>query len=129
MGLASGSTPAPLLVLRFELAALVLLGHMPALEVCAECGKPVDRTSRVAFGQLAGGVLCRVCRPGKTQVVSLSPAALEILARFADLSSDDWRERGWDRAPLGEVRGLLNSFVSHLVGRRLAMHAYLKTPG
>jgi DNA repair protein RecO (recombination protein O) len=124
-GLASGDTPASLLVLRFELATLAALGHMPSLADCAECGQPVDRGGRVAFGMLSGGVLCRQCRPGKAQVASLSPRALEILAQFADSASDAWRQPA-DRAALGEVRGLLNSYIAHLLGHRPAMHAYLK---
>jgi DNA repair protein RecO (recombination protein O) len=127
-GLAGGDLPASLLVLRFELRALDLLGHLPTLAACAECGKPIDRSGRVAFGQLAGGVLCKDCRPGKPQVVSLSPQALEILAELADSSSDAWQQPA-NRAAMGEVRGLLNSYISHLLGHRPAMHAYLKLPG
>jgi DNA repair protein RecO (recombination protein O) len=126
--LAGGDAPSSLLVLRFELAALELLGHMPSLATCAECGQSVARDGRVAFGMLAGGVLCRQCRPGKPQVVSLSPQALEILCQFADSGSDAWRSAA-DRGALGEVRGLLNNYISHLLGHRPAMHAYLKASG
>jgi DNA repair protein RecO (recombination protein O) len=129
LGLSSGETPASLHVLRFELTALELLGHMPTLAACAECGKPVDRGGRVAFGQLAGGVLCKDCRPGKPQVVSISSQALEALTQLADLTTDAWRQRSWERGALGEVRGVLNSYISHLLGHRPAMHAYLKTTG
>ena len=123
--LSAGNPPPALALLRFELTALQLLGHMPSLHACAECGKPVERQGRVAFGLLAGGVLCKHCRPGKTQVVSLSEQAVEILLLFADLSSDAWQQAA-DRRVLGELRGLLNNYISHLLGRRPAMHAYLK---
>jgi DNA repair protein RecO (recombination protein O) len=126
--LSTGDTPAAWLVPRFELAALHALGHSPSLLDCAECGQPVERSGRVAFGMLAGGVLCRQCRPGKPQVVSLSPQALEILTQFADFGSDAWRNPS-DRGALGEVRGLLNSYVAHLLGHRPAMHAWLKASG
>jgi DNA repair protein RecO (recombination protein O) len=124
--LSGGTLAAPLAVLRFELAALTILGHLPSLDACVECGKPVDRAGRIPFGLLAGGVLCRDCRPGKPQVVSLSPAGLEILAQYADFASDAWRSRNFDRGPLGEVRGLLNNYIAHLLGHRPAMHAYLR---
>lgn len=128
-GLASGDVPASLLVLRFELAALGLLGHMPSLADCAECGQPVDRSGRVAFGMLSGGVLCRACRPGKPQVVSLSAAALQTLGQFADQTTDAWLQASGDRGAMGEVRGLLNSYIAHLLGHRPTMHAYLKASG
>ena len=62
--LAAGDA-VPRRIVRFELGALRLLGHMPALEHCAECGTPVATTGRVAFGQVEGGVLCPKCRAGK----------------------------------------------------------------
>src|ERR1700736_2331944 len=49
-----GESPGSL-VLRFELTALRVLGHLPALEACAECGAAVDGTGRVPFGPLTGG--------------------------------------------------------------------------
>lgn len=128
-GLAGGDVPASLLVLRFELAALSLLGHMPSLVDCAECGQSVDRGGRVAFGMLSGGVLCKQCRPGKPQVVSLSPPALQVLMLFADPMSDAWLQAGGDRGAMGEVRGLLSNYLAHLLGHRPTMHAYLKAPG
>ena len=39
--------------LRFELAALGHVGHLPSLESCVECGMPSVSGRRVAFGQLA----------------------------------------------------------------------------
>lgn len=70
--LAAGRTIAPL-VLRFELTALRLLGHLPELDLCVECGVGVEPSGgRVAFGQLAGGVLCGRCRIGKRRVVAVS---------------------------------------------------------
>lgn len=125
--LSSGSLPAPIAVLRFELAALSALGHLPSLDACVECGKPVDHAGRIPFGLLAGGVLCRDCRPGKPQVVSLSPAGLQVLVDFADLAAETWRTQDFDRGPLGEVRGLLNNYIAHLLGHRPAMHAYLRS--
>ena len=70
-GLSSGG-PAPLLIFRYELAALDILGFLPVLEICAECGANVPLTGRVAFGAIQGGVLCSRCRPGKPHVISVS---------------------------------------------------------
>src|SRR4051794_21816309 len=56
--------PVSTLVLRFELAALAILGHLPSLDTCVECGSTVAPTGRVAFGMLAGGVLCPNCKSG-----------------------------------------------------------------
>lgn len=112
-------------VLRFEMTALRVLGHLPSLSDCADCGKRVEPTGRLAFGQLAGGVLCPNCRPGKRQVVSVSAGVVRALARFADTDSEAWRRVELDRRTKGELRGVLNHYLSHLLGRRPKLHKYL----
>jgi DNA repair protein RecO (recombination protein O) len=110
---------------RFELGALGLLGHMPSLDHCVECGAPVAQTGRVAFGQVDGGVLCRNCRAGKRQVVMVSAGMLRTMGQIADTESTAWRRLKIDPATLGELRGVLNSYFTHLLGRRPRLHQYL----
>jgi DNA repair protein RecO (recombination protein O) len=121
------STEGPIAaaVLRFEMTALRVLGHLPSLASCADCGTRVEHTGRIAFGPLAGGVLCSKCRPGKRQVVSVSAGVLKALARFAEPESEAWRRIELDRRTKGELRGVLNHYVSHLLGRRPKLHNYL----
>jgi DNA repair protein RecO (recombination protein O) len=116
------------LVLRFELTALRVLGHLPSLENCAGCGAPVATDGRVAFGQLAGGVLCSHCRVGQRQVVSVSGPVIDALRVFAR-SDETWQSA--DLAPRwrGELRGVMNQYLANLMGRRPKMHSYLGTLG
>src|SRR5436190_22850723 len=60
--------PVPETVLRFELDALRDVGHLPSLEQCVVCGRPVASNKRVSFGMTAGGVLCDECRSGRRGV-------------------------------------------------------------
>ena len=117
-----GQGPVAGNVLRFELSTLRLLGHLPSLDACAECGTAIEAQGRIAFGQLSGGVLCARCRPGKKQVVSMSRAALRMLQAYASPSP---QIEELDRGVLGEVRGVLNQYLSHLLGHRPRMHGYL----
>jgi DNA repair protein RecO (recombination protein O) len=121
------NTEAPVasVMLRFELAALAAVGHLPSLSKCAECGRPVEAVGRVPFGLAIGGVLCSVCRPGKKQVVSVSAGVLRAMQHYANLESDSWRRIVLDRATLGELRGVLNSYLFHVLGHRPRMHEYL----
>lgn len=120
----SGTEPVSAQVLAFELGALRMLGHMPLFEQCVECGVAIRPEGRVAFGMLAGGVLCARCRPGKPQVVSLSSAAWQMLRDYS--RNDAPTALGEpDRRAYGEVRGVLNQYLSHLLGRRPRMHEYL----
>ena len=76
------------IVLRFEMTALRVLGHLPALRGCAACGRNLELKGRLLFGQLAGGLLCPSCRPGQRQVVSVTAQAMEALQQFAAAESD-----------------------------------------
>jgi DNA repair protein RecO (recombination protein O) len=113
-------------VMRFELIALGLLGHAPSFESCVECGTGVAPAGRVAFGLLDGGVLCPTCRGGRNEVVQANAGALRTMAQFADAEGTAWRRMQVSPAALGEIRGLLNRYVTHLLGRKPKMHEYLR---
>lgn len=110
---------------RFELAVLRELGHMPSLDSCAHCGVEVDaRGEAVAFGLALGGVLCPDCRPGQPHVATLSGSTLDAL-RILGSPGDAWRRLPLDASVRGPVRSVLGAVVSHLMGRRPKMLAYL----
>ncbi|MCA9169494.1 MAG: DNA repair protein RecO [Planctomycetales bacterium] len=137
-------------LLRFELAVLRSLGQMPLLDRCVECGTLLPEGVRVAFGHLAGGALCPRCKVGQRHVVSLSAGGVKLLRTLADEIDDieeqplvmqrgQFEERcgnGTDQdavsvaAPIvnawGELRGLMDNRMSHALGRRARMFAYLK---
>jgi len=110
---------------RFELGALRVLGHMPSLDRCVECGRPIDPSRRVSLGLLDGGVLCGEHRPGRRAVVSVSPGVLAAMRSAADVNSDNWEKNDLDRRTHGELRGVLNQYMAHLLGHRPRTHAYL----
>ena len=126
--LAAGE-PVAKCVVRFELGALRLLGHAPSLDGCVECGIPVTPAGRVAFGLLDGGVLCPKCRAGKKQVVQVSAGVLRAMAQLADPGGVAWRSVQISPSGLGEMRGLLNRYFTHLLGRKPKMHEYLRMLG
>jgi len=121
----SAGEPVANRVLRFELGALRLLGHLPSLDACAECGASVPLAGRVAFGASDGGVLCAACRPGKQEVVSVTAGSLRAMAQLADLESPAWRRLGIDHRSRGELRGVLNHYLCNLLGHKPRMHEYL----
>ena len=111
------------ILLRFELTTLHLLGHLPSLETCAECGTAVKPVGRVPFSQLAGGVLCQSCRVGQRQIISISAGALAALVRYSAASSEEAEEL--DSRVHGELRAILNHYISHLLGHPPRMVRYL----
>ena len=114
-------------VVRFELGMLRLLGHMPMLDRCAECGEPIAAEGRVAFGLLDGGVLSSRCRRGKRQVVSISAGALQTMKRLADPHNTTWQRMEISPRILGELRGIMNQYLANLLGRKPRLTKYLGT--
>jgi len=114
-------------VVRTELEMLRITGHAPALARCAECGGPIASAGRVPFGMLDGGGLCDRCRRGKRTVVAVSPDAMATLRSLAG-SAESWRKLAATDATHAEIRAIMNSYLSHLVGRRLKMALLLAPP-
>jgi DNA repair protein RecO (recombination protein O) len=114
---------APLLetIVRFELAALQEVGHLPSLDVCVVCGRQVERTTRVAFGMTAGGVLCENCRPGRRGVVSVTSAVIDVLREASSREREAPAGLFLDAKIHGELRAVLNNYFAHLIGHRLRM--------
>ena len=113
-------------LLHFELTALRLLGHLPSLSACSECGRRVPAEGKVSFGLLTGGVLCTACRGGRGQVVNVKASAIHTLAQLADPETDDWREVAMDRPAHMELRELMNRYISHLLGREPRLQSQIQ---
>jgi DNA repair protein RecO (recombination protein O) len=116
---------AAVVVLRFEMAALRELGHLPLLSQCASCGGSVVAAERQAFGHLAGGLLCKGCRGGQRQVTVVRGETIETLRRFADEEQPAARPSAIPPHVRGELRGLVNQYIANLLGHRPKMHSYL----
>jgi DNA repair protein RecO (recombination protein O) len=112
-------------ILRFEVTALRLLGHLPLLRECVGCGREVAAEGRVAFGLTAGGVLCPQCRPGHRQVASVSGEAIKALRQFAELDVDHAQGVSLEPSVRGELRGVWNNYLAHLMGHKPRMHEFL----
>jgi DNA repair protein RecO (recombination protein O) len=113
-------TGAPLAetIVRFETVALKEVGHLPSLDTCVICGRPVAATGRVPFGMIAGGVLCDQCRPGRRGVVSVSSAVIDTL-RNATSKNSEGDAPAIAPAKRGELRAVMNNYFAHLIGHKL----------
>src|SRR5262245_52921597 len=113
----------PETVLRMELAALREAGHLPSLEACVACGRPVAADGRVAFGMVGGGVLCGECRPGRRGVVNISGAVIRTLQKAS--AAEEKNSFEIEPAIRGELRAVMSNYFAHLIGHRLRMSDYL----
>lgn len=118
----------PAVILRFELRALQDLGHMPLLDACVVCGEAFEsHQGRIAFGLLAGGILCERCRQGQRQVVSVSQPAIQVLRALSSASADSWKTIDFPTSVRGELRGVMGSYLANLLGHKPKMHELLGT--
>jgi DNA repair protein RecO (recombination protein O) len=127
-------TDVPRITLQFEIHAIRLLGHLPSLELCVDCGQQAvvhsmpdggqKPSGRHYFGFDAGGVLCGRCRMAHRNVASLSQAAISGLQKLShdsktlELEPEELRSEG-------EIRGVIRRYLCHLTGRSFRMHTLL----
>ncbi len=124
--LSAGTEPAAKLTVHFELAALKLLGHVPAVEQCVECGEVMPATTGpTAFGLLDGGVLCPRCRGGKKEVLAVGADVLRIINQLADPFGQAWQRIKITNRAYAELRRLLDRYIAHLLGRETKLRHYL----
>ncbi|MCY2981351.1 MAG: DNA repair protein RecO [Planctomycetota bacterium] len=127
MDLDAGKSP-PEVVLRFEMQLLKLLGHLPTFHLCASCGNAVESQRNgegTRLGIAAGGVLCPNCLPGQRFVLRIRNPTLGYLISYATAD--------WDQEPepidseyRGEMRFVMERFISNLADRRLRLTDFLE---
>jgi DNA repair protein RecO (recombination protein O) len=127
IALDAGSSPHDT-ILQFEMQTLRMLGHLPTFNLCAGCGNPVESDRSEAdtrLGIAAGGVLCPQCVSGQHLVIRVRNPTLRCLIEFAEAEK---REEQPSIAPelRGEVRFVMERFVSSLADRRLRLTDFLE---
>jgi len=114
-------------ILRFELTLLRELGHLPAFDECLSCGAAVaSQTAPMAFWVSQGGMLCGRCRKDEYSKHVVHPGTLNVLQHLAD-PNDPLKERiAISPQQQTELRTIVTSLISHLMGRRPRMARYLQ---
>ena len=118
------------IVACFDTRALKVLGLVPSMEVCVECGREWPPSARaVFFSPARGGILCASCRslrPG-LKGSPLPGRALQVLHRLLgnDCSERFWQELECDWPVLGPpVSRAVRELRTNLLERELALLKY-----
>ncbi|MDR0520678.1 MAG: DNA repair protein RecO [Planctomycetaceae bacterium] len=117
-------------LIRFEGRLLQMTGHRPMLGHCIGCGLPLEYKSAdyVTFGLSDGGVLCPLCAPGYRQTIRMAAETLkkwEILINPAD-RTEEWKKTSIRKETLREIRGTLNQYICHLLGKKPRLYDWWK---
>jgi DNA repair protein RecO (recombination protein O) len=122
LGLLEEGRAGPTSLIAFELEALSLAGLRPRFDACSVCGGPLGRAPR--FDAAQGGGVCERCQGRVPGAPHVAPELLEALAGLQE----------GQKTPLSapvraQARGLLNSFISHHLGRALRGVDFLRQLG
>jgi DNA repair protein RecO (recombination protein O) len=113
-------------LIRFEGRLLQLLGHLPSLRNCVECGSSIPRVpnTRIVFGLIDGGVLCSDCLSGHRQTVMVAAETVDTWeALISPLDkSEEWKHLPIHRQTSGEIRRLASQYVCSLLGWKPRLH-------
>ncbi|MEM8666748.1 MAG: DNA repair protein RecO [Planctomycetota bacterium] len=110
-------------VLYFDAQLLQRLGHAPGTDQCTDCGSEVESTPRVAFSLLAGGVVCRACRPKQKQVISVRAEVIEQIRMLKSEHAHSMIEV--PNLLYGELRAVMNRYIQTVVGSMPKMQNFL----
>jgi DNA repair protein RecO (recombination protein O) len=121
--LAEGIFPR-LTLLRFELTVLREIGQLPAFDHCVACNLPVAPESSYALWLSQGGIVCRNCQNKDSQPNRIPAGTVAVLRRLSQPETDLSRLSATDLQQK-QMRQVVNSAVTHILGRRPKMIRYL----
>lgn len=116
---------AGLAILRCELVVLREIGQLPAFDVCINCGEPLAEGA-FAYWVSQGGLLCPNCQKAGLNRHSISPRTVELLRLLSTDAGALDRPISVPASQMQEMRTLVTSAVSHVLGRRPKMLRYLQ---
>ncbi len=123
--LAVGADPQ-LTALQFELVLLRELGQLPVFDRCVGCDAPVTPKGKYGFWVSQGGLICERCRKEEYGQLSLTPDAVRILQHLSGGSTSTINRLSVSPDQFAQIRRVVTSAISHILGRRPKLTRYLK---
>lgn len=114
-----------LAVLRFELMLLQEIGHLPFLESCLVCERPLEPDIPYAFRVTQGGLVCLPCL-NQEPVRRIHSGTIVILQKILSEKESDWQRIILSSQQHQEARSIVNASLAALMGKRPKMLAFLK---
>jgi DNA repair protein RecO (recombination protein O) len=103
----------------FELRLLKLMGYQPALDSCMKCRNPVQNGNHYHFSVHDGGLICSSCYSTGVTAITISASTIRTLMMGMHFEPSQMDSLAFSASAADESRGMLNAFISHLLGREL----------
>lgn len=114
-----------LATLRFELVLLREIGQLPDFETCAGCGAPLTEGQVFGFWVSQGGLICPECQREEHQPGTVHAGTAAALRALSSENDQFWRRLQPTVQQFREMRQLVTTTVSHVMGRRPKMLKFL----
>lgn len=108
----------------FEIKLLSLLGIMPALESCANCGGKVDSAAKFSVAQ--GGLICKSCFTSDKNAHTIMQGTVKFIEHVRVLPFEKVARVKVANAVGKELESTLRKFLDHHIERRLKSLDFLK---
>ena len=122
--LLSGDCSAKRVARIFEIKLLHLLGLMPTLESCANCGGAVDGSARFSFRN--GGLICKKCLQSDRDARPILQGTVKFIEHIRSLPFERVARIKVASEVGHELEGILRRFLDFHIERRLKTVEFLK---
>lgn len=122
--LLSGDTSSRRAARIFEIKLLSLLGIMPTLESCANCGKRVDSSAKFSVTQ--GGLICVNCLASDRNAHTIMQGTVKFIEHIRALPFEKVARVKVADAVGKELEATLRKFLDYHIERRLKTLEFIK---
>lgn len=122
--LLSGESSARRVTRIFEIKLLHILGLMPTLEKCANCGRPADSQGRFSFRH--GGLICKNCLGADREARPILAGTAKFIEHIRSLPFEKVARVKVTPEVGRELEDILRKFLDYHIERRLRSLEFLK---
>ncbi|WP_417390862.1 DNA repair protein RecO [Gimesia sp.] len=113
-------------LIKFELSILEEIGQLPQFEYCAGCSRELGPSESYLYDAGNGGLYCQDCEQQRHGNVRVSRGAIAILQKLSNENTLLSQRLNLSLQQQREIRQLLSTTMSHILGRRPKMAPYLQ---
>ena len=122
--LLSGESSARRVARIFEIKLLNLLGLMPTLESCANCGNKADMPAK--FSVIQGGLISKNCLGSDKNAMAILPGSVKFIEHIRGSSFERVARLKVVSSVGKELEAILRKFLDYHIERRLKSLEFLK---
>lgn len=113
-------------LITFELTILEEIGQLPQFELCTGCSQELGKLESYLYDVNNGGLYCQHCEQQRHGNIRVSRGAIAVLQKLSDEKTQLSQRLNISLQQQREIRKLLSTTMSHILGRRPKMAPYLK---